>query len=156
LRLRATFNRRFRGFRLDEASRPTRSSIPAGGLLVNGVSPRFERNPLLGISLGAHGNVAQYKHRTHQFDEALQVLSPTTQVMLAHLQRAAQETKQVTGFLQSIGNRADTAQEDHSVNDDRDRTLSFQRATKHELARFLAVAVSVVSIFGLILWGAQQ
>ena len=42
------------------------------------------------------------------------------------------------------------------MNDDRDRKLSFQRATKHELARFLAVAVGVVSLFGLILWGAQQ
>ena len=42
------------------------------------------------------------------------------------------------------------------MNDDRDRKLSFKRATKHELARFLAVAVGVVSLFGLILWGAQQ
>ena len=42
------------------------------------------------------------------------------------------------------------------MSDDRDPKLSFQRATKHELVRFLAVAVGVVSLFGLILWGAQQ
>ena len=42
------------------------------------------------------------------------------------------------------------------MNDDRESKLSFQRATKHELARFLAVAIGVVSLFGLIFWGAAR
>lgn len=37
-----------------------------------------------------------------------------------------------------------------------DSKRSFQPATSHELARFLAVAAGVLSVFGLMMWAAQS
>ena len=41
------------------------------------------------------------------------------------------------------------------MDDDQNRSLSFHRPSKHEMARFIAVATGVVALFGLVLWSAQ-